>query len=281
MGKFLRMRAVAVRQLYLSIFLVAAGACACARGNPLKAGPGEVRVEVTDVGMDRQSGSHFVVLEDESHRRQLPIMIGDSEAQAILLALHGFKPPRPLTQDLLRTIIQKTGNHLDRVLISGLHNEIYYAKIFLDGGKYTVDSRPSDAIALAMGAGAPIYVNEKLLALSSVEPMPGPPVPLPRNERGLGLTVQELTPEIAAYFKLPPKSGLLVATVDRNASLAGVKSGDIVTRIEGRPVSRLADFTRELSTRKPGAAVTLTIKRAGAERSVVLKAPTAQRRSSN
>jgi uncharacterized protein len=268
------MRAVAVRQLYLLVLLVAVGACACARGNGREAGPGEVRVEVTSIGVDRQSGDHFVVLEDESHRRQLPIVIGESEAQAILLALHGLKPPRPLTHDLMETIIRKTGNRLDRVVISGLHNEVYYAKIFLDGGKYAVDSRPSDAIALAMGADAPIYANEKLLS-SRLESQQGTPVPLPRNERGLGLTVQELTPDIAAYFKVPPNSALLIAAVDRNASLAGLESGDLLTRIQGRPVSQLADFTRELSAHKAGAPVTLTIKRNGAEHTVVLRTPAA------
>src|SRR5208282_2605697 len=71
-------------------------------------------------------------------------------------------PERPLTHDLVRSIIGQTGNRVDRIVIGDMRNEVYYATIYMDGGRYTIDSRPSDAIALAMGMNAPIYVNDKL-----------------------------------------------------------------------------------------------------------------------
>ncbi len=100
-------------------------ACACG-GSPARSSAtqtsggesGEVRVHVTSVGFDRATGAHYVMLHDDGQARELPIMIGDNEAQAILLALHNIKPDRPLTQDLLRSVIEETGNRLDRILIS-------------------------------------------------------------------------------------------------------------------------------------------------------------------
>ena len=127
-----------------------------------KVSPDEVRVQVARVGFDNETGSNYVLLLDESDSRVLPIMIGESEATAILLALHGIKPERPLTHDLVRSIIGQTGNRVDRIEIADLRDEIYYATIYMDGGRYTIDSRPSDAIALAMNMNAPIYVNTKL-----------------------------------------------------------------------------------------------------------------------
>ena len=93
------------------------------------------------------------------------MMIGESEATAILLALHGVKPERPFTNDLVRSIIGQTGNRVDRVVIGDMRDETYYATIYMDGGRYSIDSRPSDAIALAMGMNAPIYVNAQTFRL--------------------------------------------------------------------------------------------------------------------
>ncbi len=263
------MSARGARQLYLSVFLVAVAACACARGQRAKADSNEVKVEVATIGVDRESGEHFVLLEDQSHRRQLPIMIGDSEAQAIMLALHGLRPPRPLTHDLLRSIIKKTGNHVDRVEIYDLRSEVYYARIYLDGQKYAIDSRPSDAIALAMGTKAPIYVNEKLMSPSGEVGL-GPTTHLPKSAAGMGLTVQELTPDLAAAFNLPPGGGLLVAEADAQAVKAGVERGDLVTKIDDKPVTHLADFQNALVRVGKGQAIRLTIMHGGTERSVTL-----------
>jgi hypothetical protein len=76
----------------------------------------EIRVKVTDVGFDQQGNTHYVMLEDQSGRRAMPIMIGDDEARTIMFELNGIKPDRPLTTDLLRNVILQTGNHVDRVV---------------------------------------------------------------------------------------------------------------------------------------------------------------------
>ncbi len=268
------MRAAVARRSYLSILLIAAAACACAHhgaspettaGEPAPSG---VKVQVTGVGIDRDSGAHYVLLEDNSQSRGLPILIGDNEAEAIMLELHGLKSPRPLTYDLLRSVIAETGNHVDRVEISDLHDEVYLARIFLDHGRHSIDSRPSDAIALAMGTNAPIYVNDKLL-VSSADLALGAEH-FPKSEHGFGLTVQDLTPELAAYFKVPPKSALLVAEVDGEVKQAGVGPGDLLTKIDGAPVRGLDDFDQQAAMVRNGATVTLTIRRGAIEKSVAV-----------
>src|SRR5260370_36533266 len=163
------MKAVGGRPLCLLLLAATLAACSCGRSTPTtlsqvsNISPDEIRVQVAKVGLDQQTGAHFVLLQDDTESRELPIMIGESEAQASMLWIQGIKPPRPFTHDLMRSIIAETGNGVDRIVIAEMHDEIYYAKIYMDKGRYTIDSRPSDAIALAMGMNAPIYVNTKLL----------------------------------------------------------------------------------------------------------------------
>ncbi len=104
-------------------------------------------------------------IEDESARRYLPIWIGPAEADAIAVKLQGVTVPRPLTHDLLHSIIDSLGATINSVIVSDLKNDTFYAKIMLniDGGQMEVDSRPSDALALAVRAEVPIYAEEVVL----------------------------------------------------------------------------------------------------------------------
>jgi uncharacterized protein len=219
----------------------------------------QVRVDVTDVAYDHSTGAHYLVLEEKAGRRVLPIAIGDDEAQAIMFELRGIKPQRPLTYELMLKLIEQTGNKVDRVVIGDLRDEVYYAKVYLDQGRYVLDSRPSDAIALAVGADAPIFVADKLLQTATAETAP-PPINI---VKGLGMTMQELTPELAQYFGVATHSGVLVADIGSNAQNAGVKRGDIVTQIDGRPITTLDDFSRAaaLADARVNSDVTLTITR--------------------
>ncbi|MGH7947810.1 MAG: bifunctional nuclease domain-containing protein [Candidatus Binataceae bacterium] len=250
----------------LPVLFVALLAAACAGGQASTPAPGEVKVDVANVGLDQATGAHFVVLEDESHNRSLPILIGESEAQSIAIRLHGMKPPRPLTHDLLDSVIKQTGNRVDRVLIADLQNEIYFAKIYLDDGRYTIDSRPSDAIALAVRAGVPIYVSEKLFESS---PTGGLRASLPRSARAFGVTVQQLTPELAGHFQTQAQSGLLIADVAKDAQKTGLKRGDVITRIGGRDVKGLDDFNQTFGTMTGHHAfVEITVRRDGSEQTI-------------
>ncbi len=268
------MKAVGGRHLCLLLLAATIAACSCGRSTPTtlsqvsNISPNEVRVQVAKVGFDQETGAHFVLLQDDTESRELPIMIGESEAQAIMLSIQGIKPPRPFTHDLMRSIIAKTGNDVDRIVIAEMHDEIYYAKIYMDKGRYTIDSRPSDAIALAMGMNAPIYVNTKLLEATLAHNAKGGKVP--DTARALGITVEQLTPELALYFDEPDGRGVLVSQVSLAAQKAGVARGDIVVKVNDRAVAVLDDFSRGTSTLKGDGVVTLTLNRRGSNRTVTL-----------
>ena len=266
------MKPTLARRIGLPFLLLAMAACACTRHSQATSADqqGEVEVDVVSIGMDHDSGSHFVLLEDRKGKRGVPIVIGDNEAEAIAIEMHGLKAPRPLTQDLMRNIIEQTGNHVDRVIITAMRDDIYLAQIVLDGGRHMVDSRPSDAIALAMGTHAPIFVNQKLLAPTG-ELGSDVTDTLPKNDRGLGIAVQELTPNLARYFDVPPSSAVLVDEVGPKATAAGIARGDLVTTIDGKAVTGVADFDREVATLKEGAPVVLKVRRGSAVESITLK----------
>ena len=272
------MTSTTARRICLPFMLIALAACACARNRVTSstsdAGAGEVKVEITSMGVDHDTGAHYILLHDRVGDRAVPILIGDNEAEAIALEMHGLRPPRPLTQDLLRNVIEQTGNHVDRVVFTEMRDEVYLARIVLDGGRHKVDSRPSDAIALAMGTHAPIYVNEKLLTPSSELGELGMSVAMkhvPKTERGLGIAVQELTPTLASYFKVPPKSAVLVDEVGPNATRAGLQRGDLLTGIDGKTIAGVPDFDREVATLKEGDSVVLQILRGTSAQSITLK----------
>jgi bifunctional DNase/RNase len=124
-----------------------------------------VEVTVDGVYAAENNGqiSRFVLVTDGE--RKLPIMIGAFEAQAILLEHEGARADRPMTHDLIRTIMERTDIVLDRVVIDDFWNAVYYAKLYIrhGGEEIEIDSRPSDSIALAMRFGSPIFVANGIL----------------------------------------------------------------------------------------------------------------------
>ena len=107
----------------------------------------------------------MVILKEKTSDRYLPIWIGPAEADAIAVKLQGVSVPRPMTHDLLNTIVDVLGASINSIIVSDLKNDTFYAKVVLnvDGGQMEVDSRPSDAIALAVRVDAPIYAEEGVL----------------------------------------------------------------------------------------------------------------------
>ncbi len=266
-------KAVGGRHWCLLLLAAVMAACSCGRSpanssSSAKVSPDDVKVRVARVGFDDETGSNYVLLLDETRTRSLPIMIGESEATAILLALHGVKPERPFTHDLIRSIIGQTGNSVDRIVIGDMRDEIYYATIYLDGGRYSIDSRPSDAIALAMGMNVPIYVNNKLFESAPALGMT-PGGKIPDTARALGLTVEQLTPDLASAFGQPDGRGVLVSEVDTSAQKAGVARGDIVTKVGDRDIKALDDFNQDVAGIK-NRNVAVTLNRDGSTHTVTL-----------
>ncbi len=119
-------------------------------------------------------GAYALILNETDGKRRLPIIIGTFEAQAIALELENIKPPRPMTHDLMRNIIQSFNTFVKEIYINDLREGTFYAQIVYDnnGETLTQDSRPSDAIALAIRFNAPIFVSDHIVEEAGIETDP-------------------------------------------------------------------------------------------------------------
>jgi hypothetical protein len=126
---------------------------------------GLVEMTVESVRVHMLSSRHVVILKENERDRYLPIWIGPWEASAIAMKLQGLTPERPLTHDLFAAALEGLGARVDRVIISALAEETFHARLLLevDGRVIEVDSRPSDALALAVRAGGRIFASEAVL----------------------------------------------------------------------------------------------------------------------
>lgn len=124
-----------------------------------------IEVSVINVAIDVKSKMPVIVLKEKKGEKTLPIWIGLFEAQSIALAMENIKPPRPLTHDLAKSLIQKLRGEVDKVIINDLRHNTFYAKILIrqNGKDIQVDSRPSDAIAIALRLKIPIFIEEVVL----------------------------------------------------------------------------------------------------------------------
>ena len=128
-----------------------------------------VQMKVRGLLFDPRGNMYIVVLEDDT--RTLPIWVGIPEANAIALELEKVLTPRPMTHDLIRNILESLNVSVQKIVVSDLRDNTYFATITLgrNGESVEVDSRPSDAIALALRTASPIYVDEVVLRMQSIE----------------------------------------------------------------------------------------------------------------
>ena len=129
-----------------------------------------IELSVDSVQVSLVSNQRVVLLKERSSDRYLPIWIGPFEADAIALELGGASIARPLTHDLLRNVILELGGSVSYVLINDLNSNTFYARIILEvnGGTTDIDSRPSDAIALAVRTKSPVFVSEDVMERASI-----------------------------------------------------------------------------------------------------------------
>jgi uncharacterized protein len=129
----------------------------------------EIEVKIRALMMDPNSGTPIIILKDVNSETMLPIWVGAYEANAIALEIEKIAPPRPMTHDLLRNLIVELGLTVDRVVVTSLRDNTFYAVIEMtgeDGEAMRLDSRPSDAIALALRADCPIFVDSEVIQAS-------------------------------------------------------------------------------------------------------------------
>ncbi len=129
----------------------------------------DIEVELSRIIINETSDQQIIVLKERNGKRSFPIVIGIVEIFAIDRRLKGIKPLRPMTHDLLDSIIQNLGAKIEKIVINDLRNHTFYAKIHLssNGRSVKVDSRPSDAIALGVASNAPIYVADHVFDKTS------------------------------------------------------------------------------------------------------------------
>ena len=138
-----------------------------------------IEVRIASLALDPRSNQPVIVLkpliEEPGVGRLLPIWIGHPEATAILLALEGAEPSRPLTHDLMRNMLQSLDAYVERVEITRVEDGTFFAALVIRGEERSIaiDARPSDSIALAVRMGAPLFVAEEVLEEAAVDDEPG------------------------------------------------------------------------------------------------------------
>lgn len=133
----------------------------------------KIQVDILGLSSSPSAGGAYALLLKESFGvRRLPIIIGSFEAQSIALEIEGIKPPRPLTHDLMKNLVDDLGGTVNEIYIDELRDNTFYAKIILEISTLTntIDARPSDAIALAVRAGCQIFVSEEVMRTASFVP---------------------------------------------------------------------------------------------------------------
>ena len=240
MGRYLKISLAAV--LGLSLTLLSHGS---------ETSPAFVEMEVKGVSLDTAGQNPVVILVDKEGRRALPIWIGLLEANAIDKELRSVPSQRPLTHDLLYSILSQAHVKVKEVRIVDLKENTYYATLFLKIGREMreVDARPSDAMVIALKSKAPILLSSKILHEQGIDLTQKSVF----GER-LGIRIQELTPVLASSFNFKGKKGVLVAEVlpGSISESSGIKAGDIITKVDSREVATVQQFEETFDSAKPG-----------------------------
>jgi hypothetical protein len=203
--------------------------------------PPYTEMEVKTVSLDTIGHSPVVLLVDKEEKKALPIWIGLLEASAIDKELKNMTSPRPMTHDLLHSILAQIQVKVKEVRIVDLKENTYFAILFLKSNKemIEVDARPSDAIILALKSKIPILVATKILDEQGI-------TLTQKSAHGerFGIRIQELTPALASHFNFKNRKGVLVSEVVPSSvsEAAGIKAGDIITKLNSREVGSVHQF---------------------------------------
>jgi hypothetical protein len=220
--------------------------------------PPFVEMEVKGVSLDAIGQSPVVILADKEGKKALPIWIGLLEANAIDKEMKNISSPRPMTHDLLHSILMQVQAKVKEVKIVDLKDHTYYAMLFLTLNKnpIEVDARPSDAIIIALKAKAPVFVATKILDEQGIV--------LTRKEASgerRGIRIQELTISLASHFNFKGQKGVLVSEVASGgvSEASGIKAGDIITQVNSREVKNVEEFEEILDSVKAGSSIRILL----------------------
>jgi uncharacterized protein len=217
-----------------------------------------VAMEIKGVRLDAFGQNPVVILVDKEGKKALPIWVGLLEANAIDRELKNITSPRPMTHDLLHSILAQAQVRVKEVKIVNLKDHTYYATLFLafNKGVIEVDARPSDAIILALKSKTPISVSAKILEEQGIALSEG-------NAFGgrYGIQIQELTPSLASFFNFKGQKGVLVSEVVSGSAseTSGIKAGDIITKVNLTEVGNIQEFEDAFDAAKASSSVRILI----------------------
>jgi len=203
-----------------------------------------VAVELATVGINPTTRTPVVLLREPVSGDIVPIAIGVAEARSIMLALHDAEPPRPQTHDLMRDLLGALDARLSRILIDDLRDGTYHGALELAvrgrDGVLLVDSRPSDALALAARTGATILVAPRILISARDLEYEG----LDRDQvvTAVGITVVEVTDALREALGLPEEDGVLVSGVRGEAAEQGLAAGDLILSVDDQAPASPMEF---------------------------------------
>ncbi len=195
----------------------------------------KVQVEILGLSASPSSGGAYALLLKEVYgMRRLPIIIGSFEAQSIALEMEGIKPPRPLTHDLLKTVIDNLGATISEIIIDELRDNTFYAKIKIEVSTLTneIDSRPSDAIALAVRTGTPLFVAEDVMRLAAFIPSTDDTEELEKDEEGKQSETQSPKKSVQET-KLAQLQDQLREAIEKEDYERAAKIRDEINRLSG------------------------------------------------
>ena len=224
--------------------------------------PAFIEMEVKGVRLDAVGQNPVVILADKDGKKALPIWIGLLEANAIDKELKNITTARPMTHDLLHSILTQAHVKVKEVKIVDLKDNTYYATLFLklNQGLIEVDSRPSDAIIIALKSKTPIFVSAKILDERGV-------ALTKKNDFGerYGIRIQELTPSLASHFNFKGQKGVLVSEVISGSpsEASGIKAGDIITKVNSKELGIVQEFEEIFDTAKVGSSLQILLFRDG------------------
>ena len=217
-----------------------------------------IEMEVKGVRLDATGQNPVVILTDKEGKHALPIWIGLLEATAIDKELRNITSPRPMTHDLIYSILEHLKANVKEVRIVEIKDSTYYATLFLtlNKGVIAIDARPSDALVIALKSKTPIFVSAKVLEEQGIT--------LSKTNDSAeryGIRIQELTSSLASHFSFKGKKGVLVSEVlpESASDASGIKAGDILTKINRKEVGTVQEFEEAFDAAKAGSSVLLSI----------------------
>nr|WP_296750394.1 bifunctional nuclease domain-containing protein [Thioalkalivibrio sp.] len=232
-----------------------------------------IAVELATVGVESVSGSPVVLLREPGSGDVVLISIGPSEALAIMMALREVPTPRPMTHDLLADVIRSVGGSVERVMVDALVGSTYTGLIELrlahQDETVLVDSRPSDALALAARTGATILVAPDVLVATRGLEFEG----LPEDQQvvtALGITVGEVTPDLREALRLPDERGVLVSRAVGEAAARGIAAGAMILEVNGEALGSPMQFLELVRKTPADTGATLRVWQDGETREVEL-----------